>query len=173
MVASKLLGAKFGVLSGSALLVDYVLTISVSVAAGADATFSLLPVEWQQWKLLLEVIIIALLMMMNIRGVKESVFILAPIFILFLLTHSIVILGTVGLHVGAAREVIHEARTGFQTGIAALGFTGLLGLFLRAYSLGAGPIRELKRYLTVFRSCVSRWWRPANERCCIWQRLSR
>src|SRR5213082_2313561 len=34
VVASKLLGANFGVLSGSALLVDYVLTISASVAAG-------------------------------------------------------------------------------------------------------------------------------------------
>src|SRR5512143_849521 len=43
VVASKLLGSKFGVLSGSALLVDYILTISVSVAAGTDATFSFLP----------------------------------------------------------------------------------------------------------------------------------
>jgi amino acid transporter len=60
VVASKLLGAKFGVLSGSALLVDYVLTISVSVAAGADAMFSLLPVGWQDWKLVLELFIIAL-----------------------------------------------------------------------------------------------------------------
>src|SRR3989339_1285818 len=43
VVASKLLGRQFGVVSGSALLVDYVLTISVSIAAGADQVFSVLP----------------------------------------------------------------------------------------------------------------------------------
>src|SRR2546425_4577506 len=42
VVASRLLGPRLGVVSGSALLVDYVLTISVSIAAAADATFSLL-----------------------------------------------------------------------------------------------------------------------------------
>jgi hypothetical protein len=40
-----------GVVSGSALLVDYVLTITISVASGADALFSVLPPTWQSWKL--------------------------------------------------------------------------------------------------------------------------
>jgi amino acid transporter len=138
VVASKLLGAKFGVLSGSALLVDYVLTISVSVAAGADATFSFLPQAWQPWKLLLEVVVITLLMIMNIRGVKESVAILAPIFILFLITHAIIIFSTIGMHLSDIGPVVHETRTGFQHGIATLGATGLMALFLRAYTMGAG-----------------------------------
>src|SRR5205085_6973160 len=43
VVASQLLGPKFGVVSGAALLVDYVLTISVSIASGADQMFSVLP----------------------------------------------------------------------------------------------------------------------------------
>src|SRR5512142_2121893 len=43
VVATKLLGPRFGVVSGSALLVDYVLTISVSIASGADQVFSVLP----------------------------------------------------------------------------------------------------------------------------------
>ncbi len=64
VVASKLLGAKFGVLSGSALLVDYILTISVSVAAGTDATFSFLPLSWLPWKLTVALIAISLLMLM-------------------------------------------------------------------------------------------------------------
>ena len=51
VVASRLLGKHFGVVSGSALLVDYVLTISVSIAAGADQVFSVLPTEWHQYKL--------------------------------------------------------------------------------------------------------------------------
>src|SRR6201747_2066881 len=37
VVATKLLGKRFGVISGCALLVDYVLTITVSIASGADA----------------------------------------------------------------------------------------------------------------------------------------
>ena len=46
VVATKLLGPRFGVVSGCALLVDYVLTITISIASGADAIFSLLPRTW-------------------------------------------------------------------------------------------------------------------------------
>lgn len=51
LVASKLLSPTLGVVSGSALLVDYVLTITISVASGADQLFSVLPPSWQPWKL--------------------------------------------------------------------------------------------------------------------------
>src|SRR6476646_7873405 len=51
LVASKLLSPAAGVVSGSALLIDYVLTITISIASGADALFSLLPTEYQSWKL--------------------------------------------------------------------------------------------------------------------------
>src|SRR5258708_20954290 len=43
VVATRLLGPKFGLISASALLIDYMLTISVSMASGADAGFSSLP----------------------------------------------------------------------------------------------------------------------------------
>src|SRR5205085_5673282 len=43
LVASKLLAPTAGVIAGCALLIDYVLTIAVSVASGTDAFFSLLP----------------------------------------------------------------------------------------------------------------------------------
>src|SRR5438876_2993405 len=43
LVATKLLGQHAGVVSGCALLVDYVLTISISIASGANAVFALLP----------------------------------------------------------------------------------------------------------------------------------
>src|SRR5476651_1730282 len=49
LVASKLLSPNAGVVSGCALLVDYVLTIAISIAAGADALFSVLPAEWLPW----------------------------------------------------------------------------------------------------------------------------
>src|SRR5947209_13221905 len=46
VVASRLLGQRAGVVSGCALVVDYVLTISISIAAAGDAIFSFLPPAW-------------------------------------------------------------------------------------------------------------------------------
>src|SRR4051812_39123650 len=51
VVATRLLGPTAGVVSGSALIVDYVLTITTSIAAGGDAVFSLLPPHLVHWKL--------------------------------------------------------------------------------------------------------------------------
>src|SRR3954447_18630937 len=79
VVASKLLSPSMGVVSGAALLVDYVLTITISIASGAGAIFSSLPQPWHFMKLPLSFAGIGLLTIMNIRGVKESVTALLPI----------------------------------------------------------------------------------------------
>src|SRR5271157_3452385 len=73
VVASKLLTPKIGVVSGAALLVDYVLTITISIASGADAIFSFLPPSVGFLKFWISLAGIAVLTVMNIRGVKESV----------------------------------------------------------------------------------------------------
>jgi len=138
VVATKLLGPRFGVVSGSALLVDYVLTISTSIAAGADATFSFLPPSWHPWKLGVEFAAIALLMVLNLRGVKESVSILAPVFVLFLVTHAILIFGVLLVRGREFPVVAHEIRTQYHGTVAVLGWGGMAALFLRAYSMGAG-----------------------------------
>jgi len=93
VVATKLLGQKSGVVSGSALLVDYVLTIAVSIAAALGCAFQLSPNGLARLKLPAATITILGLMVLNIRGVRESVLALTPIFIIFLLTHAISILG--------------------------------------------------------------------------------
>src|SRR4249920_93072 len=80
LVASKLLGRPAGVVSGSALLVDYVLTITVSIAGAGNALFGLLPPELHVWKVWAEAIAIIVLIILNLRGVKESVTFLVPIF---------------------------------------------------------------------------------------------
>src|SRR5207249_1238235 len=67
VVATKLLGRQAGVVSGSALLVDYALTITVSVAAGGDAVFNFLPgvlSKNQDLKVGVEVIVLLLLVVM-------------------------------------------------------------------------------------------------------------
>src|SRR4051812_11301833 len=71
LVASKILGPRVGVLSGAALLVDYVLTITISIASGADAIFSFLPPSWHPFKLAFAFLGIGVLTLMNLRGVKE------------------------------------------------------------------------------------------------------
>src|SRR3990167_10625632 len=58
-VASQLLGPHIGLISGAALIVDYVLTIAVSTASSMDAIFSLLPSLYLPYKLLAEVGLIA------------------------------------------------------------------------------------------------------------------
>lgn len=147
LVASKLLGSKVGVVSGCALLVDYALTITVSIAAAGDALFGLVGANWswlgatpEQWKLAAEGVAIVLLILLNLRGVKESVLVLLPIFLLFLATHALLIFGTIGLHLGQVDDVAREVADGIRGGLAdpAFGLGGMLLLLLHAYSLGAG-----------------------------------
>ena len=80
VVASRLLSPTAGVVSGSALLIDYVLTIAISVASGMDALFSFLPASWLAWKLVAAVGGVLFLTVLNLRGVRESVLLLAPVF---------------------------------------------------------------------------------------------
>jgi amino acid transporter len=138
VVATKLLGPAFGVISGSALLVDYVLTITVSIAAAGDALFSLLPASWAVWKLSIESLFILGLITINIRGVRESVLALAPIFFLFIGTHAILIVGGLIGHAARFGQTATFIHTGFDTGLTTLGMGGLLLLLVHAYSLGGG-----------------------------------
>jgi len=138
VVATKLLGPRAGVLSGSALLVDYVLTIATSIAAAGDAIFSFLPAHWLWAKLPFEGLAIIGLTTLNIRGVKESVMVLVPVFIVFLVTHVVVIVGGILFHAAALPATVQQVRAGYSQGMAALGVGGLALLFGRAYSLGGG-----------------------------------
>ncbi len=137
-VATKLLGKRVGAVSGSALVIDYVLTITISIAAAGDALFSLAPIEYQAWKLPAEILLIVVLLLLNLRGVRESVLALTPIFLLFLVTHLILIVGASFLHASVASETAREVQTGFQNGLVTLGAGGLALLFIHAYSLGGG-----------------------------------
>src|SRR5262249_25842798 len=126
VVASKLLGSSAGVVSGSALLVDYVLTITISIAAAGDALFSLFPPEWHGAKLPVEFAIILVLTGLNIRGVRESVLTLLPVFLLFLVTHVLVISGGILGHIPEVSRTVAAVRNGAAHGSATLGFWGLM-----------------------------------------------
>ena len=138
VVATKLLGKRAGVVSGCALLVDYILTITVSIAASGDALFSLLSPQWHEYKLLFAAVMIVVLILLNLRGVRESVIVLTPVFLLFILTHAVLVVLGIGSHLDEIPHVAGELRQDFHGGMNALGIGGMLLLFLHAYSLGAG-----------------------------------
>ena len=138
LVATKLLGPYAGVISGCALLIDYVLTIAVSIASGGDAVFSLLGPEHLGWKLTFCFGVLLILVVLNMRGVKESVAVLMPIFLTFLVTHLIVLLVASFGNLGNLADNISGAVNETRQGLATLGFWGLFAVFMKAYALGGG-----------------------------------
>src|SRR5260370_36283688 len=81
---------------------------------------------------------LGLLAVMNLRGVKESVSALVPIFMVFLVTHALAILLAIGGHLSSIPQVTSEVRTNIQSSVTALTMFGALNLMVRAYSLGGG-----------------------------------
>ncbi|HVU24492.1 MAG TPA: APC family permease [Opitutus sp.] len=144
LVASKLLSPAAGVVSGSALLVDYVLTITISIASGADALFSILPPGWLPWKLAVAYGGVAGLILVNLRGVKESVMLWAAPFFVFVLTHAFAIAYALATHARGFATIAHETALEVHTVSAQAGWFGLLALLLRAYSLGAGTFTGIE-----------------------------
>jgi amino acid transporter len=137
-VASTLIGPKAGLVAGSALIVDYVLTISISVASGTDALFSALPREWHGLKLGVEALVIIFLGYLNLRGMKESIKILMPIFMCFVISHVFLILYGIGGHASGLADVIPNALAESDELSKELGMLFAVSLFLKAFSLGGG-----------------------------------
>jgi amino acid transporter len=144
IVATHTLGEKAGVLSGSALLVDYMLTITVSIVSCGDAIFSFFPASYQPFKTPFEVMAILFLVVINLRGIKESVTMLAPIFIVFIFTHVLLIGYGILKHIPEIGAVASSVRSGFQGGLTTLGLGGMALLFLRAFSMGGGTFTGIE-----------------------------
>ena len=138
IVATHLIGEKAGVVSGSALLVDYVLTITISIASCVDAVFSFLPIQFHHAKVATACLLTVILIILNMRGVKESIAVLAPIFATFIATHLLMLLDGVFTHVDRFVPLASDFRTGIHHDLSTIGAFGIMLLFLRAYSLGGG-----------------------------------
>lgn len=138
LVASKLLSPKVGVVSGCALLVDYVLTIAISISSGADAIFSLFPTHLLHFKMLFILFITGVMILLNLRGYRESVIFWLPIFFIFLITHTVTILGSLFFHTSDLPTVIQGTFLEMKASHMQLGWAGVGILLLQAYSVGAG-----------------------------------
>lgn len=137
-VASQLLGSHVGLVSGVALIIDYVLTIAVSTASAMDALFSMLPTHVLGYKLVSEVGLIMFLLLLNMRGMKESIKILMPVFLGFFVVHvTLILYGIIAHHKGLG-FIIPDTIAETHSAIGALGIIPVIALVLHAYSLGGG-----------------------------------
>src|SRR6202140_769792 len=138
LVATKLLGPYPGLISGSALVIDYVLTIAISIASGADAIFSFLPANWLWLKFWLCLVVVVLMVGMNLRGVKESVLSLLPIFLAFVVMHAWLVVYALLVRSPELPAITRDAINQVHTGVGTIGVLGLAIIFFRAYSMGGG-----------------------------------
>lgn len=136
-VVSTNLGPSAGLVVAAALLVDYVMTVAVSVASGVDNVISALP-SLAGHRVLLALGFVALLTAVNLRGVRESgrAF-AAPTYLFIGAVLIMVVTGLVRWALGAA-PVAQTAGYGIEPAPGEAGLTGLalLMLVLRAFSSG-------------------------------------
>jgi len=144
LVATKLLGSGPGVVSGCALVVDYVLTISISVAAGCEAIFSFLPAGAQGFKLFAEFAVVGWLILLNIRGVKESVLALTPIFLAFLASHAVLLTYGIFRHGSEMGHLLTDTVQDTRQAVSGIGLAGVGLVLLRAFSLGGGTFTGIE-----------------------------
>jgi amino acid transporter len=144
LVGTKLLSPTVGMISGSALIIDYVLTITISVSSGADAIFSFFPAEFQGYKLLFAVAGVSILILLNLRGVKESVISLTPIFVVFIATHVIAIIYGIFKHSSGFTDIAAQTANDVNTTVSQVGFFATFFIILKAYSMGAGTFTGIE-----------------------------
>jgi amino acid transporter len=134
-VASRNLGAPAGLVVAAALMVDYIMTVAVSVAAGVDNIISAVP-DLNAHRVGINVGFIALLMAMNLRGVKESGKAFAIPTYLFIA--GIIVMIAVGLGEAAAGHPPVAESAHWQIHPEHAGLTGLAltVLALRAFASG-------------------------------------
>jgi amino acid transporter len=137
-VTTSLLGPIPGLIAGVCLIVDYVLTIAISIASGVDALFSLFPLSYQGFKIPAEILLICALIVLNLRGIKESVAVLMPIFLGFLATHLGLIVWGIAAHGFDLPGVVAGSFDEASRIADSSGWLSVATLLLLAYSLGGG-----------------------------------
>lgn len=127
------LGVNSGLVAGGSLLVDYILTVAVSVSAGTDAITSAFP-SLHHYNVIIAIVFVILLTILNLRGVTESASVLAYPVYLFVL--ALFILIAVGLYNIFTGQVAPELHTAIGTPIAGMS----LFILLRAFASGSSAL---------------------------------
>lgn len=133
VVSSENLGKNAGLISGGSLLIDYMLTVAVSVSAGAEAITSAVPVLYGH-QVAISVTIVLLLMMLNLRGLRESAsFLLFPVYTFILVISLLIVVGLYNIVTGAV-----PLQATALPGAAVPGVS--IALILRAFSSGSSSL---------------------------------
>ena len=133
VVSSENLGKNAGLISGGSLLIDYMLTVAVSVSAGAEAITSAVPALYGH-QVAISVTIVLLLMMLNIRGLRESAsFLLFPVYTFILVISLLIVVGLYNIVTGAV-----PLQATALPGAAVPGVS--IALILRAFSSGSSSL---------------------------------
>ena len=134
-VASRNLGSHAGLVVAGALMVDYIMTVAVSVASGVDNIISAVP-ELNDYRIALNIGFIVILMAMNLRGIRESGRAFAAPTYLFIGAVTLMIV------VGFARAFAGHAPVAESAGYVIrpeqVGLTGLAVIFLLLRSFSSG-----------------------------------
>ncbi len=135
------LGPAAGRLAGAALIVDYTLTVAVSIAAGVAMLTSAFP-ALLPWTVPLDLTLLLLLTGINLRGSAESGRAFLPPTLVFIVSVTVVLaLGL--LHaLSGAPAVIHPAHPAAAAAAPAAGAVGTVGilLLLRAFASGCSAL---------------------------------
>ncbi len=133
VVSSENLGKNAGLISGGSLLIDYMLTVAVSVSAGAEAITSAVPALYGH-QVAISVTIVFLLMMLNLRGLRESAsFLLFPVYTFILVISLLIVVGLYNIVTGAV-----PLQATALPGAAVPGVS--IALILRAFSSGSSSL---------------------------------
>ncbi|MEK5469802.1 APC family permease [Paenibacillus silagei] len=133
VVSKENLGKYPGLIAGGSLLVDYILTVAVSVSAGTDAITSAFP-SLHPYNVIIAIIFVLLITTLNLRGVTESASFLAyPVYLFVLAMFIMIGLGLFNVLTG---RVPAELHTSLGTPVAGIS----LFLLLRAFSSGSSAL---------------------------------
>ncbi|MFJ8529822.1 APC family permease [Bacillus sp. NPDC094106] len=133
IVSKKNLGTNAGLIAGGSLLVDYILTVAVSVSAGTDAITSAFP-TLHPYTVPIAVILVMFITILNLRGVTESASILAyPVYLFAFALVILIIVGIVKITTGQAPANLHT-----PIGTVVPGIT--LFFLLKAFSSGCSAL---------------------------------
>lgn len=133
VVSSENLGRNAGLLAGGSLLVDYMLTVAVSVSAGAEAIISAIPALYGH-QVAISIGIVILITLMNLRGLRESAsFLMLPVYSFIAIITLLIVVGLFKIMTGAQPLNATALPGAVVPGIS-------IALVLRAFSSGSSSL---------------------------------
>ena len=133
VVSSENLGRNAGLLAGGSLLVDYMLTVAVSVSAGAEAIISAIPALYGH-QVAISIGIVILITLMNLRGLRESAsFLMLPVYSFIAIITLLIVVGLFKIVTGA-QPLNATALPGAVVPVISI------ALVLRAFSSGSSSL---------------------------------